>query len=330
MKTSGSQPLTREELYKKVWSAPATQVAAELGISTVTLANRCKQWNVPKPSPGYWTKVALGKKTKKTPLPPAPEPVKYEPLDAPIPAKLPLPDEQEDLHLLVVELRTFLREATPDVVNQCVKVEERMFPRLTISKAQIDRTTRALHGILTRVEARGIPFRKSRSKYDGAYFEKGCDRMSLTIEEQTAPRELTPQEKRRNDWRWRNYVAPTGKLIFKINPERYGDRSEKKWVESEKLSLEQILSQVVQAICKHYLDLEKERIETAERTRKAHEEYLIREREESRREHAANLEATAHARSEDLIKAAEWWRLHRVALEFINECAQRSHGPAKK
>jgi hypothetical protein len=318
MNPGGNPELTREEFYEKVWSAPATQVAAELSISDVALAKRCKKLNVPKPSPGYWAKVAAGQKPKKTPLPPAPEPVEYEPLDAPIPARLPLPDVQEDLHLVVVELRVALREAKRDDTNQCVKVEERIFPRVTVSPAQMDRATRAFHVILKMIEARGIPFRKSRSKYDGAYFEKGYDRVNLTIEEETAPRELTAQERRRHEWSWQRPVAPTGKLILKINPERYGNQSEKKWVESEKLSLDQILSQVVQAICRHYIDLQKERIAAAERNRKAHEEYLIREQEESKRRHAATLEATAHTRSEDLIKAAEWWRLHRVTMDFIN------------
>ena len=257
MNPEGSQPLTREELYEKVWSAPATQVAAELRISDVALAKHCRKLNVPKPSPGYWAKVAAGQTPKKTPLPPAPESVKYEPMDAPIPARLALPDVQEDLHLLVVELRVALREAKPDDTNQCVKVEERTFPRVTVSKAQMDRATWAFHVILKMIEARQIPSRKSRSKYDGAYFEKGYDRVNLTIEEETAPRELTAQERRRHEWSWQKPVAPTGKLIFKINPERYGNQSEKKWVESEKLSLDHILSQVVQAICKDYIDLKK-------------------------------------------------------------------------
>ena len=325
MNRDGSQ-LTREQLYEKIWSAPTTQVAVEFGISDVALAKRCKKLNVPKPSLGYWAKVAAGQKPKKTPLPSAPEPVKYEPLDAPIPAKLSLPDDKEDLHLLVVELRVALREAKPDDLNQCVKVEDRNFPRVTVSPAQIDRATRALDVVLKLIEARGIPFRKSRSKYDGAYFEKGYDRMNLAIEEETKPRELTPQEKRRNDWHWRQYLAPTGRLIFKINRERYAVQSEKKWVEGEKLSLEEMLSQVVQAICKHYINLEKERVAAAERNRIAHEEYLIREREENKRQHAANLQATAHTRSEDLFKAAEWWRLHRVTMDFINECEQRWRG----
>jgi len=29
------------------------------------------------------------------------------------------------------------------------------------------------------------------------------------------------------------------------------------------------------------------------------------------------------ARSEDLLKAAEWWRLYQTAAQFINECEQR-------
>ena len=49
--------LTREQLYEKVWSAPTTQVSAEMGISDVSPAKRCKKLNVPKPSLGYWAKV---------------------------------------------------------------------------------------------------------------------------------------------------------------------------------------------------------------------------------------------------------------------------------
>ncbi len=116
MNPGGNQELTREELYEKIWPAPTAQIAAELGISDVALAKRCKKLNVPKPSPGYWAKIAAGQKPKKTPLPSAPEPFKYEPLDAPIPAKLPLPDQQQDLHLLVVECRRF-RHVRPSCRN---------------------------------------------------------------------------------------------------------------------------------------------------------------------------------------------------------------------
>ena len=54
----------------KMWSAPTTQVATELGISDVALAKRCKKLNVPKPPLGYWAKVAAGQKPEKMPFAP--------------------------------------------------------------------------------------------------------------------------------------------------------------------------------------------------------------------------------------------------------------------
>lgn len=328
MNPGGQKELTREELYEKVWSTPTVQVAAELGISDVALAKRCKKLNVPKPPLGYWAKVAAGQTLPKPPLPAGVGPTAAEPLDGPVPKELSLPDGKTDLHLLAIELRVALRDAEPEIVNQCVKIEDKMFPRVTVSKAQIDRATGALHVILTQLERRGIQFRKSSSKYEAAYFLKDNDRLYLVIEERTIPRELTPQEKRRPQWSWQQPVAPTGKLIFSINSDRHRHvRSpEKKWVESEKLSLEQILSQITQSVCQHYIDLEKERIAAAERWRKEQEESRVRQEEENKRQHATNLEFVAQTRSEDLIKAAEWWRLHENAMAFIAACEQRWRG----
>src|SRR5678816_3906847 len=42
-----------------------------------------------------------------------------------------------------------------------------------------------------------------------------------------------------------------------------------------------------------------------------------------RDKHEAALKATEQSRSEDLLKAAEWWRLYRAASEFIDECERR-------
>ncbi len=51
--------------------------------------------------------------------------------------------------------------------------------------------------------------------------------------------------------------------------------------------------------------------------------WLIQRDVEQKQQHEANLEATAHVRAEDLLKAAEWFRLHQTATEFIKECEQR-------
>ena len=57
--------LTRRDLYDLVWSKPATQVAAELGMSDVALAKWCRKMSIPKPGVGYWQKKAARKKPEK-------------------------------------------------------------------------------------------------------------------------------------------------------------------------------------------------------------------------------------------------------------------------
>ena len=49
MNTANAQPKerSREELYELVWSKPMTAVAAELGVSDVALAKRCRKLFVP-------------------------------------------------------------------------------------------------------------------------------------------------------------------------------------------------------------------------------------------------------------------------------------------
>src|SRR5438067_572247 len=98
MNSGSGKEVTREELYEKVWSAPTVQVAAELGISDVALAKRCKKLNVPKPSLGYWAKVEAGQKTEKTPLPPTVNEVFIQSAEKPLPKTLSLPETINQLH----------------------------------------------------------------------------------------------------------------------------------------------------------------------------------------------------------------------------------------
>ena len=62
--------LTREELYERVWSTPATKLSKEFGISDVVLGKICKKLNIPKPYPGYWQQLAAGRRVHKEKLPP--------------------------------------------------------------------------------------------------------------------------------------------------------------------------------------------------------------------------------------------------------------------
>lgn len=60
---------SREELFEMVWSAPATKVASQLGISDVALGKLCSKLQVPKPPRGYWARVEAGQRLRKPALP---------------------------------------------------------------------------------------------------------------------------------------------------------------------------------------------------------------------------------------------------------------------
>lgn len=63
--------LTRQQLYDLVWQKPATKLAKELEISDVAIGKMCKRYNIPRPSTGYWAKLAAGKRVIQQPLPKA-------------------------------------------------------------------------------------------------------------------------------------------------------------------------------------------------------------------------------------------------------------------
>src|SRR5207253_9256380 len=63
--------ITREELYKLVWSKPITILAEEFGMSDVGLGKVCKKLKVPKPYRGYWQLVEAGRKLRIPELSPA-------------------------------------------------------------------------------------------------------------------------------------------------------------------------------------------------------------------------------------------------------------------
>lgn len=63
--------ISREELYRLVWSEPMIKVAERFGVSGSYLARVCTVLNVPRPVRGYWSKLAVGKAPKAEPLPEA-------------------------------------------------------------------------------------------------------------------------------------------------------------------------------------------------------------------------------------------------------------------
>lgn len=95
-----------------------------------------------------------------------------------------------------------------------------------------------------------------------------------------------------------------------------------------------MLSQIVTTIRQHYLDLQirhaqeaieraKQHAEWERRNREWRAQEVIRLQKEKERSHAEVLTAVAKARKDNLLKAAEMWRMNCDLIEFINECERQ-------
>jgi hypothetical protein len=90
--------LTRQQLYDRVWSVSAVQLAKELGVSDVAVAKACKRHQIPKPPLGYWAKLAAGKAPPRPALPVLVDPKLQSVTFSPAPprvARTPAPGDVE-------------------------------------------------------------------------------------------------------------------------------------------------------------------------------------------------------------------------------------------
>lgn len=326
--------VTRKELYDLVWSTPGSKLSADFGVSDVAIAKRCGKLGVPRPSRGYWARIEAGHKPQRPPLPATPEELAAEKLKEPIPKIILLPEESAPLHPLADELTKALATAKTDAQKR-VSIRERTLPEVTITKALARRVAQSFHAILKEVEPRGIPFRRARSSYEPGYFEKGHDRLYFKIEEELVEKPETPNGPSRRRAYWQSQAAPrvpSERLTFSIGPQQYS--SSRQWTESGEKTIDTIVAEIVKEICRHYTEVqkkhaaeaierEKQRLESEERWRKQQAEQAIRDQDEKKQKHARAVEAAARTRKEDLMKAAEWWRLHRVTEDFIAAVEQR-------
>jgi AcrR family transcriptional regulator len=66
-------PLSRQDLYRLVWSRPMNALAVEFGISANGLAKICDRLMIPHPPRGFWKAGGNSRASAPPPLPPAPD-----------------------------------------------------------------------------------------------------------------------------------------------------------------------------------------------------------------------------------------------------------------
>lgn len=158
--------ITREELYKQLWSEPATKLARRYDVSSSYLARVCEALNVPHPPRGYWARRAAGEKMPVPPLPPAGpgDPLSWEkgvavmerlpPLELPTKSKGKVaPSKRPVHHPLVTAWRGFLEQAVPTEAGYMVPRKKNVLDAF-VTKAMIRGAAEAMNAILIELEMR--------------------------------------------------------------------------------------------------------------------------------------------------------------------------------
>jgi hypothetical protein len=178
--------LTREALYREVWSEPIVHVASRLGLSGRGLGKLCARHEIPVPPRGWWAKKQHGYRVRQTPLPEisakeqivleAREPVDKSD-DPPEIARektaewrIDVPEDLAISHPLVKRSAAAARKAGREVSkNRVVRWQDRYQAKLVkpgaghldvaVSKASLPRASRVLQALLVAFDRRGFAVR---------------------------------------------------------------------------------------------------------------------------------------------------------------------------
>lgn len=337
--------LERESLFQDVWSRPCLKIAADLGITSTALKKICIQMEIPTPKPGYWTLVQLGKKITKPKLSKATPSTKTtwtinvqnsqsqkgrkrqprqiskdeKTLDSENYPEIKLPENLDDIHLLVRATRTQANEALKDIPWDQRKERKRLSMR--VSKETMQRALIFYEAFVRGVESLGFRFRceldepppkKDRySRYAEphrsgiCWIQAGDEKIKFWMRELNQRIKITGEEAKKH-WRdWKD--IPSGSLEFNID-EPWGFEQRVKWKDGKCWKIESYLGEILSTL---------KPLQEYQRNQK-----ILREQEEVRRkQEEAERQKIEHTR----------WRIGRQkdaenqVLECLLEKAQESN-----
>lgn len=161
--------VTREELYKFVWSMPMLKVADQFGVSSSYMARVCTALNVPRPERGYWAKKAVGKAPPQEPLPDAQPgelsswsrggelPTPPKPLHTPRRRShtTRVRISKDAVHPLISGAQEHFETGRPVEDGAYLKPYKKLLVDVTTSKANLDKGLNFANELFKRLEASG-------------------------------------------------------------------------------------------------------------------------------------------------------------------------------
>jgi hypothetical protein len=295
--------LTRDELYKKVWTAPIKTVAQEIGVSASSLANLCRKHHIPLPSAGHWTKVEMGHKITPPPLIPTEDGNEalqihirerlsqdLATMAAEPPPKVTMP--QEISHPLALKTEKLLISGKEnDTKLQVPKTGT--VSHLVVSRQQLPRALRIMNALFLALEERGYlvtwPKKEDERLTVSVDGEAVAVRMQETVDSES--HKLTPAEQKQPWMAPKWDYKPTGRLRLSIDNLPYSSHVRATWADGKIQILENCIGDFIVGVKVAGAAIKKSRLEHEERERRWEEERRQREERERRaREHKRRAE----------------------------------------
>ena len=267
--------ITREELYKLVWSKPIMELSEEFGLSDRGLGKVCERHDIPKPPRGYWRKIETGQEIKIPKLPATKDRWKEtisinRNIDSPLseslvsqikehmPEKIIIPKETRKSHPLI--------KYTEKAVRKDLRQRRNLF----------------LQALFLELEKHGYGIEMQEGFFKIS-FEKECVYLNISEHLKRNKRQLTEKEAKKKIYsvqKWHYEYEETGKLkisLHRYTPGSYSSWLIKSFLDSKNELVEAKINDVYKCIIE-YLFKERE-----ERIRKEEEERIRREKEKQAR-----------------------------------------------
>ncbi len=247
--------LKRAELYERIWKTPARKLAREFGLSDVGLAKVCKRHNVPRPSRGYWAKLAHGKRVRRIPLPPLEDAdleevrifrqqffgLQNAAVDKPAPISIEVAETLVAPHTLVIATRRQLRAA--DKAADGTLIPNGFCLNVRVTKGSLDRAMRILDALIKHWEKSGGTVSVEKTEGGQVSTKVSLDEVGvpLVLTEQIDRIFTEPDARRGRAYRNCKY-KPTGRLALQIDVYADGRR---KWADGKRQTVESLLGPCV-------------------------------------------------------------------------------------
>ncbi|PKP98382.1 MAG: hypothetical protein CVT74_11170 [Alphaproteobacteria bacterium HGW-Alphaproteobacteria-13] len=322
--------VTRQDIYELVWQKPMTRLAEDFGITDQQLARLCEREDIPRPSPGHWSKLAVGKCAgARPPLPagkqgadaivfrasafsaqPTAPNAQVERLKAELPA-IPISDRLIQPHPIVAE-RIASRKKQVRARTEYYDCGSREWEKVAPFNSADRRLLCVLDALCRTLDAHGVAVERNgrgelavRSGLDAIVFQLRYRMKRVKIP--TAPDERRAPLKG-PDVMHRN-LELTGDLIFEVTswmPAGF----RRKWREGPTYRLEQFASDIVATVIMALPAIAAEREVREERAR------LYEMRAQQRREQEAQRRLDQN-RFRRLAEHADAWRVTSLVRRFV-------------